>query len=552
MCTETEIRNRRTGYCQEFRLTICLIILLAGMSSGGCPQSTTNSPETIEGQQFRVASTSRVPAQFINKLPVLTPERRAEFERERHDEALGRTRQSGAQLAPEPPPAGSEIDLHHTALKEIGRHPVNRSGAGSPDVTFAPGQMVSFLGSSVLPAPNDVSAVAEPSLAQSGKFVFITGNWFVARSVDGGLTWSYIDPTADMKDFCCDQDVVYDRGRDLYLWYREGVSDQTTGTNRVLLGASTDGGNSWCQYQITPAILNPAWTSQHMLDYPVLSLSTNYLYILTGLRGAADTVMMRLPLDPLETCSSLSASWWGALSTWAAPVQNATTTMYFGDHRGTSNSMRIYTLPEAGSALSYKDVKIPSWKLEQGSACPLDSAQNCCPSPDGSNWCSRSDSEIRAGWVANGVIGFMWNAKQGGPFPFPYVEAATFDETSFHHLTRPLVWSSQGAFHYPFVSPDIRGNLGMTAYFASSTTPPSPDFLVMDDYSPGAWQAFRLFTGTRGAPGWGDYSRTRVFHPAEVGWTASVYTVQAKGAEPLFYILARARDLPSIQAWWSK
>jgi hypothetical protein len=71
------------------------------------------------------------------------------------------------------------------------------------------------------------------------------------------------------------------------------------------------------------------------------------------------------------------------------------------------------------------------------------------------------------------VIGFMWNAKQGGPFPFPYIEAATFKEASFDYIARPLVWSPLGALHYPFVSPNIRGDLGLTVFFSSTRVAPT-------------------------------------------------------------------------------
>jgi hypothetical protein len=55
----------------------------------------------------------------------------------------------------------------------------------------------------------------EPSVANSGKYVFYTGNKYAARSTDGGATWRYLDPKSDFDKFCCDQDVIYDKSRDL-------------------------------------------------------------------------------------------------------------------------------------------------------------------------------------------------------------------------------------------------------------------------------------------------------------------------------------------------
>lgn len=558
MKIRAKISNERIAGKQKRNRRLYVLSLIATLlAAPGCHRPAANQREQAEGQRVDIAAGTRRTVEFLRTPPVLSAERRAQLDRGVRDQSLRTASKEATQTGtPATPPLGSEIDLGQATLTSLQQSPK----PGAPTILratkFDPATMVSFLGSSVLPEPNAVSELAEPSVAQAGKNIFFTGNYFAARSTDGGLTWSYTDPAADMPDFCCDQDVVYDRGRDLFLWYREGNSDPTTEVNRVVLGASTDGGSTWCQYTITPPLLNATWTSKRMLDYPVLSLSTNYLYITSGFRGASDTATMRLPLDALATCSSMSFLWWGQLSTWAAPVQGATSTMYFGEHRlanaSTSHSMRIYQQRETESGITWKDVDIPSWQLEQGASCPLDAAGNCCPSPDGLNWCSTSDSHIRAGWVANGKIGFMWNAKQGGPFPFPYIEAATFNESSFDYVARPLVWSSLGALHYPFVSPNIRGDLGLTVFFSSTRAAPTPYFLVSDDYSSNSWQAFRLFPGARGSARWGDYVRTRAFHPAEVGWITSVYTVQAQGAEPLFYILARARDLPSVEAWWSK
>ena len=44
---------------------------------------------------------------------------------------------------------------------------------------------------SVIPAGNK-SNVLEPSLGTGGKYVFYTGNWFAARSTNGGSNWAYI------------------------------------------------------------------------------------------------------------------------------------------------------------------------------------------------------------------------------------------------------------------------------------------------------------------------------------------------------------------------
>ena len=69
------------------------------------------------------------------------------------------------------------------------------------------------------------SNVGEPSTAISGKIVFYTGNWYAAFSVDGGVTFTYVDPyslgsegDAPGVEFCCDQVVQYIPQLDSFVW----------------------------------------------------------------------------------------------------------------------------------------------------------------------------------------------------------------------------------------------------------------------------------------------------------------------------------------------
>ncbi len=259
---------------------------------------------------------------------------------------------------------------------------------------------------------------------------------------------------------------------------------------------------------------------------------------------------MRFPLDDLATCSGFSFWWWGQVSYWGGPVQGATTTMYYGDHQASPNSFRIYQQPESITGILWTDVAIPGWLLEQGEPA------GACPSADGQNWCARSDSVVRGGWVANGVVGFLWHAAAGNGFPFPYVEAATFSETNnFAYLGRPFIWSNNGAWHYPYVSPNARGDIAVTAFFSTAASFPSPAFLIFDDYSPHpppGWEAYLLIAGGKGGIGWGDYVRNRAFQPSQVGWVTSAWINTQGGVLPLFYIVSRERDIPSIDRFWQK
>ena len=119
---------------------------------------------------------------------------------------------SGARVsaAAAPPAAETQSTARSVPVRSAASGPLADS-----DFTF-------FRATQLSPAAGGLSssAINEPSVAQNGKYVFETFNWGAARSVNGGATWAYISPYAGMGDFCCDQDVIYDKGRDKMFWLR--------------------------------------------------------------------------------------------------------------------------------------------------------------------------------------------------------------------------------------------------------------------------------------------------------------------------------------------
>lgn len=532
---------------------LCGVIGAAGVSGAAAAAAPGTPPPGVQGQgsapgtEAKVApAPKRLTPRYQRQAPVPSPELRARFEA-----AMARQRERKEVPAPQGPVAGpGDIPPTRPAPGALAPARGRARGAGAPSLLTASGALDLFQSLVVAPATMPASSVInEPSLGQSGKNVIVSGNWYLALSTDGGVTQSFTAPWDDMSDFCCDQEVLHDRGRDLFLWYRQGVPD-ASGENRFVVSASTDAGASWCEYSIGPGDLTPNWANGTRFDFPHLALSNDFLYIHTGVQpgGAA---LLRLPLDAMQSCSSFSFWWWGQTSYWAAPVQGATAVMYIGDHRAQPSSFRIYQQPEATNVISWTDVSIPAWSLEEG---------NVCPSQDGLNWCARSDSVVRGAWLGHNQVGFLWNAKQGGGFPFPYVEGAIFDAVTLAYLGRPLLWDTDSAWHYPNASPNARGDIGGVAYFSTPTSFPTPIVIIRDDFTvgPAPWDAFFLSPiGAAGTPGWGDYVRARAFQPSQLGWGISAYTMQPTGAgtfgaESRYYLVARDRDLQSLIDWWQK
>jgi hypothetical protein len=149
----------------------------------------------------------------------------------------------------------------------------------------------------------------------------------------------------------------------------------------------------------------------------------------------------------------------------------------------------------------------------------------------------------------------MWDAHEGGGFPYPYVEAVTFREDTLAVSGRPLVWSSGTAYQYPFGSPNARGDLGVTLTIMGGTWYPSTMFLIDDDYNaaPAPWESWLLQSGNAGATAWGDYIRNRPFLPTQLGWVSTGHTQQGgsggANTQPRYYVVSRARDVTSVNRY---
>jgi len=400
-----------------FSATVPLVSLTVPLPIAARAQQAV---EEQPGSQATATALKSVTPTLLASPPQLTPDRQAELQAALARKlALGLTRPTGRQVPVTAPPDGA-----------IGPAP---DPAAAPPV---PGNPFVFEVSAAL-NPSSASTIGEPSLAQTGGAVFYTGNWYAAvakTAKPGPADWKYINPAADMPDFCCDQDAIADPGRDIILWTRLGST-----RGRFLISASTNLGTSFCTWELNPAQLGLGGT----YDQPLMALSNNNVYISAQVYGPFHNVLLRISLDTLQDCpgGGFNYTWWDITDAngWGGLVSGATTTMYFGSHRGTNNSFRIFSQPENSGSLFKTDNNIPAFTFQNGdSNCPV----------SGTNPCARSDSRAQAGWVRKGAsqtvgeVGFMWNAHEGGFFPWAYLEAATFREDTLAVTGRPMGRSS--------------------------------------------------------------------------------------------------------------
>ena len=418
---------------------------------------------------------------------------------------------------------------------------------------MVPGTFALWRNRTLTPPAGFSSDINEPSVGANGRFAFYTGNWYAARSGDAGVTWVNISPFADMGgfngDFCCDQDVIFDKSRNMMIWYRQGLKNrQPSGTNRIRLGRSLDGGVTWVFYDIRPNLVNSAWTNQ-WFDYPHIALSNNNLYFTSNMFNNADaylrSALVRISLDQLRAAAPINLpSWSQTGGTWV-PVQGATQVMYLGRHE-TNASFRIYTQPEANTTLSSFLRPIPAWNSAGVHTCKL---------PSGENPCARSDNRPLSGWVSHAKqeVGFFWNAPQGGGFTFPYVNSEVFDKNTLNAKYRPFIFNQAFAFHYAAASPNTRGDVGIATFLMGGGFNPRVLVGMDDDFNgqPPAWELFTLAFSASG-PGsntWGDYLRVRPYSPTDLGWAATGYVSNGGISSPRFFIWSRERDNGGMGLW---
>jgi len=309
---------------------------------------------------------------------------------------------------------------------------------------------------------------AEPDVARNGTRVLATWNWGSALSRDGGRTFLFQDPFRQFQRpafFCCDQVVLHDKPHDLWIWVVQWLDGQRHLRERLLTAkgdAGFDAPNGFTGFDLAPSDFG--YPSDCGLDYPHIATTDGNLFLSVNVYGAdarrtagnyEGTVVARLPLDKLATAPE--ATYYRHSVGPVVLTRGASKAMYFAAHK-TNAELRVWRWPDDADHPDYVDVPHDAFSLERGTdyECPRAGAAAS------SDWCRRSNARPEAGWVANGELGFAWNAQQDPArgFPYPYVMVARIDESSMKATDTSPIASSDRAYQYPAIAPDPNGNLG--------------------------------------------------------------------------------------------
>ena len=376
------------------------------------------------------------------------------------------------------------------------------------------------------------ATIGEPTVANNDQELFLAGNWYATKSVDGGTTWTAVAPDAsfppDGNGFCCDQVVAYDPANNLLFWLLQYKRDALEHKRNLLRLAVKRGGtlgdNTWQTWDLRPETTNAAWAGT-WFDYPDLELGDNFLYLTTNnFDGDAfqRSVVFRLPLQTLRDRGSLSYRYFASTENFSLRcVRGARDTMYFASHNST-NRVRLFSWPESAPTPTVHEVDISVWNSGPYSA----------PGPDGTNWLRRCTDRITGAWLANGSIGLAWTANSADKDrPFPYIRVIEIDAASMQVTADRDIWSNDYAFAYPNGAVNAAGKIGITLFRGGGGLNPGHVVGAFDEAS-GSWDLAVTRDGTNGPADnkWGDYLTCRPHTPDGQTWLATGYTLQGGGA----------------------
>jgi hypothetical protein len=368
------------------------------------------------------------------------------------------------------------------------------------------------------------STINEPTAAGFLDELFVTGNWFASRSGDGGTTWELVNPftafPAAGGEFCCDQIVLHERGRNLWVWILQ--YEEQAGSNVFRLAVSTSVAGPWSYWDFGPGLVDPTWATNAWFDYPDAATSDNNLFITFNVFSAASeawlgAAVFKLPIDGLVS---------GNLQYQVYPItthgslrltRGATSDMYFASHRG-QNPIRIFRWPDApGATMSWFDVSSGTWTGRD----PYSSR-----GPGGAEWLGRLDPRITGGWVVGDQVGFLWTANASPDRPQPYVKALVVDAQTKSLVSEPDIWNDGGAWAYPSACPNANGVVGISLFFGGGEQ--SHPGHVVGFLEGDQWVLALSGASTHGPVGgsWGDYVSCEVHDPEGTEWVASGYTLQ--------------------------
>jgi hypothetical protein len=368
------------------------------------------------------------------------------------------------------------------------------------------------------------NTIAEPSGASNGDgVIFATANSVAAFSMDGGSTFTQVNPTtvfpADTVGFCCDQIVQYVPSIDRFIWLLQGSTTATQAGGYRLASARpadiiSNVFTAWTYWNLTPAVFGqPAGTG---FDYPDMAVGNNFLYLSWDAgfgcpAGCSSGFQVsRIPLAAIQAGGTIGIGFTNptdAPKAWGSHIsQNTFDEIFWAGHENNSK-MRVFSLAEGSNSYFWRDVGISSW------------ANNAPTSttPDGQDWLGKNFSGATGGgaFPRNAVIGatrsgnqiwFAWTAGTNGSFKQAHVEMVILNRNdNFSVAQQVQIWNNDYAFAYPALATlACNGEVGLSLEYGGNGN--------YENHVVGFWGDFVLYITTGSDVGtnrFGDYVTIR-------------------------------------------
>jgi hypothetical protein len=392
------------------------------------------------------------------------------------------------------------------------------------------------------------SSVDEPSVAANGPVVMYTGNWYAARSADGGQTFQYIDPFTAFPDppnlgYCCDQVVNYIASIDTFVWllqYGPKTGPEADNIQRLAFARSADVvAGRWRLFDITTQSLG---VPGQFLDFPDLAVGAGYLYVTTNLftpdGQSAGAAVVRIPIASIDAGAVTAQPFVSTDLNSFRVAQNCGSTAFFAAHADTS-TLRVLAWDEQQGSPTSTDVGVARWIGGQGYQ---------SRTPDGQRWLDRVDPRITGAALAGNELWFAWSVDRGSNHrPNPFVQIARIDATNLTLLENINVFDLNSATAYGALSSNSDQEVGISYMIGGAQQFPSHMVGILTQTR----KDVLVEAGQRGTLDgqWGDFLTVRSVFPDQKLFAATGYTMKGNGdgsnrdATPRYVVFGRAGNV---------
>jgi hypothetical protein len=324
------------------------------------------------------------------------------------------------------------------------------------------------------------STLAEPAAAKDSTEALYTGNTYISRSADSGTTWireAVPAGPAAAPNICCDFDAVHHANRDttfavgLYL-----NANATRGITRIFVRRGTVAGGNDCTYLFDDGV-------NRVTDYPHIAVSNNFVYVSVnvidskGTASSADDTWVasrvrRYNAVQMANCQAVATNTFsfgpaaGVGQRVFVPVENATTTMYWGANNS-SSQFRVFKWPESSTSVTQT--------LRNLSHASVFLNPNCRGGVGNFDFIERTTAWSITGFRMRGAVAasrvwFLWNVANDASHPQAHVHSAMFRESDLAVLPASHVFNNTNCVGFPSITANSGGNFGLTVAIGGDKT----------------------------------------------------------------------------------